>query len=264
VPGSANEPADTFSRKHGITVKNVSDQIEGIPLLVIAEIQSNNHPDPSYLESWGFRVDLQENLSLALRQLDEEDYSGIILDLWFSGDGGLEALMRIRPIFAQPIFVFASRFEPTDRLMAYEMGADDFLTNELSPREFVTRVRAGIKRRGNHEARSDTSDTLISVQDLQLNTRSRTAFRAGNRLTLTRVEFEILAALMRRPGCVFTREILLESTAQDPYAVLDRTVDVHITALRRKLQDSAHNPKYIHTIRGVGYSLLESSAGRTS
>jgi DNA-binding response OmpR family regulator len=243
-------------------VKNVSDQIEGVPLLLIAENQSENHPDTSYLESWGFRVDRQENLSLALRQLDEEDYSGVILDLWFSGDSGLETLMRIRPIFAQPIFVFASRFESTDRLMAYEMGADDFLTNELSPRELVTRVRAGIRRRDRHQTPSDMTDTLMIVQDLQLNTLSRTAFRAGDQLSLTRVEFEILAALMRRPGRVCTREILLESTAQDPYAVLDRTVDVHITALRRKLQDSARSPQYIHTIRGVGYSLLESSTDR--
>jgi DNA-binding response OmpR family regulator len=245
-------------------VKNVSDQMEGIPLLVIAEKQAEDHPDTRYLESWGFRVDRQENLSLALRQLDEEEYSGVILDLWFSGDGGLEALMRIRPVFAQPIFVYASRFESTDRLMAYEMGADDFLTSELSSRELVTRVRAGIKRSGNYQARSETSDTLMIVQDLQLNTRSRTAFRAGDQLSLTRVEFEILAALMRRPGRVCTREILLESTAQDPYAVLDRTVDVHITALRRKLQDSARSPQYIHTIRGVGYSLIESSIGRRS
>ena len=241
-----------------------SDQARGIPLLVIGAEKSEYNLDTSYLESWGFRVDRQEDLSLALHQLDEEKHSGVILDLWFSGDGGLDALMRIRPLFPLPIFVFASRFESTDRLMAYEMGADDFLSNKLSPRELATRVRAGIRRCGKQQAPTDTTDTLMIVQDLQLNTLSRTAFKAGDQLSLTRVEFEILATLMRRPGRVCTREILLESTAQDPFAVLDRTVDVHITALRRKLRDSARSPQYIHTIRGIGYSLLESSAVRRS
>ena len=247
---------------NGSKMNNTLAQFEGIPLLAIIEDKLGSQLDSSYLKSWGFRLERQENMSLAFQQIQEEDYSAVLLDLWISGNRGLDALIRIRSVFEPPIFVIASRFESADRIMAYEMGADDFLTTELSPREIVARVRGGIKRHGDYQAHSGTTDTLLIAQDLQLNISSRTVFRKGDCLSLTRVEFEILATLMRRPGRICTREILLESTTQDPYAVLDRTVDVHITSLRRKLQDNARNPKYIHTTRGVGYSLLVSARAR--
>ena len=234
-------------------------QIGEIQLLELVETETEDRPYASYLEERGFRIDCRQDLSLAIRLLNDENYSGLILNLSNSGGSGLDVLRQIRSVFLQPIFVFASQFESIDRIVAYEMGADDFLTNDLSLRELVTRVRAGIRR---CSSGVPNPEAVLLVQDLQLSPNARTVFRDGVCINLTPIEFDMLAALMRRPGTVCTREMLLEATDQDPYAVLDRTADVHIAALRRKLQDSARSPKYIRTVRGIGYSLREFSLGQ--
>ncbi len=229
------------------------DQIGEVSLLELGASDSQPCPYGSYFEERGFRIDRRADLSVAVQRLKEVSYSGVMLNLSSSSGCGLDALMQIRSIIEQPIFVFAARYESIDRIVAYEMGADDFLTSELSLRELVARVRAGIRRRSHG---GTDPEAVMLVQDLQLNPGARTAYRDGERLSLTPIEFDMLASLMRRPGNVCTREMLMEATDQDAYAVLDRTVDVHIAALRRKLQDSAQHPKYIQTVRGVGYSLL--------
>lgn len=184
---------------------------------------------------------------LAAARRDRPDL--IVLDVMLPGVDGLTVCRILRKESAVPIILLTARGMETDRIIGLETGADDYIVKPFSLGEFLARVRAAL-RRGQTTAGSPRE--LISG-DLRLDLQGRRAYLKERELALTPREFDLLAALMRSPGVVLTRELLLASVWGDPYPGETRTVDVHISWLRKKIESDPNEPARITTVRGVGY-----------
>ncbi len=179
----------------------------------------------------------------------------IILDLVLPDGSGLDFLRALRARSDVPVIVLTSRDEETDRVVGLEMGADDYVLKPFSPREVVARVRAVLRRfRGD---RPPEEPPLEGPGGLRVDPRTRRAALAGKELALSRTEFNLLAAFVKAPGRVFERSQLLDAVWGSDVVVGDRTVDVHVKALRRKLEEAGGDPKLLETVRGVGYRLRD-------
>ena len=179
----------------------------------------------------------------------------IILDLVLPDGSGLDFLRALRARSDVPVIVLTSRDEETDRVVGLEMGADDYVLKPFSPREVVARVRAVLRRfRGD---RPQEEPPLQGPGKLRVDPRTRRATLAGAELALSRTEFNLLAAFLKAPGRVFERSQLLDAVWGSDVVVGDRTVDVHVKALRRKLEEAGGDPKLLETVRGVGYRLRD-------
>jgi DNA-binding response OmpR family regulator len=184
----------------------------------------------------------------------------VILDLVLPDGSGLDFLRGLRAKSDVPVIVLTSRDEETDRVVGLEMGADDYVLKPFSPREVVARVRAVLRRvRGDRpQPEADTVEPPIEGPGrLRVDPRSRRASVGDTELALSRTEFNLLAAFLRAPGRVFERGQLLDAVWGSDVVVGDRTVDVHVKALRRKLEDAGGDPKLLETVRGVGYRLKD-------
>ncbi|MDX1951687.1 MAG: response regulator transcription factor [Verrucomicrobiota bacterium] len=208
-----------------------------------------------YLEPMGYSVELAHNGLNGVERADQEPWAAIILDVMLPGIDGFEALKRIRTRTDAPVLMLTARGEEADRIVGLELGADDYLPKTFSSRELLARLRA-VTRRGNRKAVSNDLEPDLIVNALRLNPSTRTALLDNQPLLLTAVEFDLLASLMRAPGRVKTREQLLEEVRERDYEVFDRSIDVHIASLRRKLKDDAREPRFIKTVRAVGYTLI--------
>ena len=206
----------------------------------------------------GFRIETAADFKSAVRKLVESRFVGVLLDLVQPENDGLELLLCLRRNYRLPILVFAQTSQEADRIFAYEMGADDFLSALVSRRELAARVQSVISRATMTSLQHSERADLSFVQDLQIDVRSRRALKGGIVLQLTSLEFDLLAILIRRAGRVSSRESLLSAISDGDYSVLERTIDVHIASLRRKLGDESKNPKYIRTVRGIGYQMIDS------
>ncbi len=202
----------------------------------------------------------------SLREAEERAASAdlLILDLVLPDGNGLDFLRRLRARSDVPVIVLTSRDEETDRVVGLEMGADDYVLKPFSPREVAARVRAVLRRsRAAVSAQSeggsepDTEPALDGPGGLRVDPRTRRASVNGREVALSRTEFNLLAAFLKSPGRVFERSHLLDAVWGSEVVVLDRTVDVHIKALRRKLEESGGDPKLLETVRGVGYRLRD-------
>ncbi|MFN2283566.1 MAG: response regulator transcription factor [Anaerolineae bacterium] len=206
----------------------------------------------SYLEKGGFRALTASNGKEALFVARHEKPDLVVLDLQMPEMDGLEFTRRVRA--EQPdiaIIMLTARVEEMDRILGLELGADDYMTKPFSPRELVARVRAVLRR--SQVAPAPTE--VLQVEDLRLDKGRREATLAGERLDLTPTEFDLLAALMSAPGRAFSRADLLEAVQGVAFEAYERTIDAHIKNLRHKLEPDPANPRYITTVRGVGYRL---------
>jgi DNA-binding response OmpR family regulator len=189
----------------------------------------------------------------ALARFDEQIFDLVVLDVMLPRMDGLEVCRRLRAKGETvPIIMLTAKSEEIDKVLGLELGADDYITKPFSMREFRSRVKAALRRSG--MARTDTDDERpIEVRGLRIDPGKRTVARNGDVVPTTYVEFEILQALARSPGRVFTRDMLLarvwgDSAYRDP-----RTIDVHIRHLREKIEADPKEPEYLFTVRGVGY-----------
>jgi DNA-binding response OmpR family regulator len=189
----------------------------------------------------------------ALARFDEQIFDLVVLDVMLPRMDGLEVCRRLRAKGETvPIIMLTAKSEEIDKVLGLELGADDYITKPFSMREFRSRVKAALRRSG--MARNDTDDERpIEVRGLRIDPGKRTVSRNGEVVPTTYVEFEILQALARSPGRVFTRDMLLarvwgDSAYRDP-----RTIDVHIRHLREKIEADPKEPEYLFTVRGVGY-----------
>jgi two-component system, OmpR family, alkaline phosphatase synthesis response regulator PhoP len=183
----------------------------------------------------------------------------LVLDLMLPGMDGLELTRRLKgdsPAAELPIIMLSAKGEEADIVTGLELGADDYITKPFSPRVLVARVRSVLRRRTSPPA--DTDDVL-QIHDLVIHPGRRSVTMAGQALDLTFTEFQVLAFLARRPGWVFTRTQIVDAVRGDDYPVTDRSVDVQVVGLRKKMGAAGH---YIETVRGVGYRFKEKSASR--
>jgi len=181
-----------------------------------------------------------------------------VLDVMLPGLDGFEVLRRIRTQSDVPVLMLTARGEEPDRIVGLELGADDYLPKTFSPRELLARLRAVTRRstRATPEA-EDTAEADLVLGPLHLNAGARLAVLDDQPLDLTPVEFDLLHSLARARGRVKSREQLLDEIRERDYDVFDRSIDVHISALRRKLGDDAREPRFIKTVRSAGYLFLK-------
>lgn len=209
-----------------------------------------------YLERGGFRVLTAGDGESALRLARLERPNLMVLDLMLPGIDGLDIVRVLRgdpALHRMAVIMLTARVEEGDRLVGLELGADDYVTKPFSPRELVARVRAVLRR---SEGESSYTPTL-RAGELSIDLERRTV-RNGNRVVeLTATEFDLLAVLARHPGRPFTRGQLVEQVYNNDFEGYDRTIDAHIKNLRRKIEDDAHNPKYIQMVYGIGYKFAE-------
>jgi DNA-binding response OmpR family regulator len=204
-----------------------------------------------YLQQGGFDVVTARDGATGLQLASAGDASLIVLDLMIPGLTGIEVCRRLRASSTVPILMLTARVSEDDRLAGFDAGADDYVPKPFSPREVVARVQALLRRTAGAPS---TPPVPIAVGDLEIDLWAKQVRLAGRTVALTATEFRILAALARHPGRVFTREELIGRVFGPDYEGLDRTVDVHITNLRRKLEPG-REPRYVLTAHGLGYRL---------
>jgi DNA-binding response OmpR family regulator len=209
----------------------------------------------SYLIDEGYDVAEAHDGESALLVADS-DLDLVILDIGLPGIDGIDVLRELRSRSDVPVILVTARAEETDRLIGLSVGADDYVTKPFSPRELVLRVKA-ILRRSSHLV--DRPDGVIRFDDLTIDTGARVVEVDGEEPELTALEFDLLVALSDAPGLVLTRRQLIERVWGWDFVGDERVVDVHIRNLRRKLGDDAIEPRFITTVRGVGYKFTAPS-----
>jgi two-component system response regulator CpxR len=208
-----------------------------------------------YLEPMGYEVQVAHNGPHGLEMIVKGDYQAVILDVMMPEMDGFEVLKRLRKESDIPVLMLTARGEETDRIVGLEMGADDYLPKTFSSRELLARLRAVTRRYDTLKKRQTAAATneILEFADLQIELDSRTVRLNQKQLVLTPIEYDLLACLAHSAGRVKTRDQLLDAVAGRDYDVFDRSVDVHISSLRRKLGEGPRNPKFIQTVRTVGY-----------
>ena len=205
-----------------------------------------------YLNRDGYRVITAHDGIEALRLSRESHPDLIVLDLMLPGIDGLEICRTLRAESDVPIIMLTAMTTDQDRLTGLELGADDYVTKPFSPRELAARVRAVLRR-----LPGERGPEKIEHGELTLNFLKYEASLAGKLLNLTPVEFKLLGVLAKEPGRVFSRAHIIEKAFGYDFDSFDRTIDVHILNLRRKIEPDPRHPRYIKTVYGAGYKLLE-------
>jgi two-component system alkaline phosphatase synthesis response regulator PhoP len=219
-----------------------------------------------YLEASGFRVVLAHDGQTALAQFRYERPDLVVLDLNLPGGqgglmDGLDVARAMRQDRNTPIIMLTARVEETDRIVGLELGADDYVTKPFSPRELVARVRAVLRRAPGGTA-GEAASAPVQAGDLTIDPEKRSVTRAGagaqaSAIDLTTTEFDLLLTLARTPGRVFSRMELLDRVQGAAYEGYERTIDVHVKNLRKKIEPDPRHPRYILTVYGVGYRFAE-------
>jgi len=208
-----------------------------------------------YLERAGFRVLTASNGSTALAQAHSEKPDLIILDLGLPEMDGLDVTRTLRKDSNVPIIMLTARSDETDKLIGLELGADDYITKPFSPRELVARVRVAFRRM---DSTLEAVTEMIHAADLTLDMPRMRVIAAGREFEeLTPTEFELLAAMARHPGRVFTRNQLLEAVHGIAFESYERAIDAHIKNIRHKIEPAPGEPRYILTVYGVGYKFAD-------
>ncbi|MDW8145273.1 MAG: response regulator transcription factor [Roseiflexaceae bacterium] len=207
----------------------------------------------AYLKADGFTVHTARDGKSALMLAQTLRPDLVVLDLLLPGMDGLEICRRLQRDGGPYVLMLTARAEEVDKVVGLSVGADDYLTKPFSPRELVARVKAILRRRRHTGVAVPSESTLLTFRDLQIDVARREVQRRGVPITLTAREFDLLYTLAAMPGRVFTREQLLERVWGHDFDGVDRVVDVHISLLRRKLEDDPAEPTLIQTVRGVGY-----------
>jgi DNA-binding response OmpR family regulator len=213
-----------------------------------------------YLAPFGFSVGTAYNGHDGLDKIKNEEFQAVILDVMLPGIDGFTVLKQIRQFSDVPVLMLTALGDESDRIVGLEIGADDYLPKTFSTRELLARLRAVTRRsQMNGAARKNEGDEIV-IGDIYINQATREVKVSGEAVALTALEFDLLLSLMRAAGRVLDRDTLLDAVAGRSYDVFDRSVDVHISSLRRKLGDDSKHPRYIKTIRSVGYMLVSSDA----
>jgi DNA-binding response OmpR family regulator len=205
-----------------------------------------------YLEQAGFAVSTARDGPEALMRARQERPDLIVLDLGLPGLDGFEVTRRLRRDSGVPIIMLTARGGETNTVVGLELGADDYVTKPFSPRALTARIRAVLRRHA-----GDGAAELIRAGDLVLDVPRLRATVADRPVELTATEFQLLAALARQPGRVFTRSQLLDAIHGVAFDSYERAIDAHVKNIRRKLEPDPRAPRYVLTVYGVGYRLAD-------
>ncbi len=207
-----------------------------------------------YLAPLGYEVCAAHTGTEGVERASSETWSAVILDLMLPEIDGYEVLKRIRRTSDVPVLMLTARGEEADRIVGLELGADDYLPKTFSTRELLARIRA-VTRRSVRTVIDDRKPEILAGP-LRISPDSRTAMLGDRALSLTPVEFDLLLSLARARGRVKSRDSLLEEIRDRDYEIFDRSIDVHISALRKKLGDDPKEPHFIRTVRSAGYMMV--------
>src|SRR5438105_3766691 len=210
-----------------------------------------------YLQHGGFAVLVASDGPTALRTARTGRPDLVVLDLGLPGQDGLDVARALRRDGDVPIIMLTARSEESDKLVGLELGADDYLTKPFSPKELVARVRSVLRRA---EGSKRQSERIRVGSDVSLDIPRMEARFGGRRVDLTKTEFQLLAALAREPGRVFTRAQLLDSVRGVAFESYERAIDAHVKNIRRKIEPDPRSPRYVLTVFGVGYRFAEPPA----
>ncbi|NLC69743.1 MAG: response regulator transcription factor [Desulfuromonadaceae bacterium] len=207
-----------------------------------------------YLGQEGFEVTSVHNADDGFKQSLANGFALIVLDVMLPGKSGFEVLREIRQHSRVPVIMLTARGDEVDRIVGLEMGADDYMPKPFNPRELVARIRA-IQRRTTalKPTAGEEESPLLRVGRIELDPGARTVHHSGVEVILTAVEFAFLEILLRHAGQVVTRETLAREVLGRPLSPYDRSIDVHISSLRRKIDPEQRGEEQIKTIRGIGY-----------
>ncbi|MFH2066449.1 MAG: response regulator transcription factor [Pseudomonadota bacterium] len=208
-----------------------------------------------YLLPMGYAVDAVHTGNEGLSKALTGEYHVMILDVMMPGMDGFEVLKSLRKESDMPVLMLTARGDETDRIVGLEVGADDYLPKTFSTRELLARLRAVTRRyyRPGKTSVVENHDDTIIAGNLTINPESRAVHLDGELVNLTPLEYDLLVSLAKAAGRVLTRDQLLDAVAGRSYDVFDRSIDVHISSLRRKLNDDPRDPIFIKTIRSAGY-----------
>jgi DNA-binding response OmpR family regulator len=229
-------------------------------LLLVDDDQKFCRLISDYLSRFGYEVCAVHNGTEGVQMAAADSWHAIILDVMLPGMDGFEVLQKLREQTSVPVLMLTALGEETDRIVGLELGADDYLPKTSSPRELLARLRAVLRRSARQlpEA-ADQALPDIVVGPLRINLGARVAFLADESLSLTPVEFDLLVVLAQARGRVKSREDLINAIRDRNYDIYDRSIDVHISAIRKKLHDDPKTPRFIRTVRAAGYMLLHSN-----
>jgi two-component system, OmpR family, alkaline phosphatase synthesis response regulator PhoP len=206
-----------------------------------------------YLEHSGFSVLTAPDGPTAIRTVRTVRPDLVVLDLGLPGLDGLDVTRELRRDGEVPIIMLTARAEESDKLVGLELGADDYVTKPFSPKELVARVRAVLRR----SASLRSPPSRVKAGDLELDLARMEARVGGRPVDLTRTEFQLLAAMARQPGRVFTRAQLLGAVHGVAFESYERAIDAHVKNLRRKIEPDPRSPRYLLTVFGVGYRFAD-------
>ncbi|HEY51497.1 MAG TPA: response regulator transcription factor [Dehalococcoidia bacterium] len=224
----------------------------GKRVLIVDDDQKTVELVKLYLNRDGYRVLTAYDGIEALRQARERHPDLIVLDLMLPGMDGLEVCRTLREESDVPIIMLTAKTTEQDKLTGLDLGADDYVTKPFSPKELAARVRALLRRLPGERGPSEIKNGKLIVDFGK-----HQAFLDGSSLNLTPTEFKLLGILAKEPGRVFSRAEIIDKALGYDFEGFDRTIDVHILNLRRKLEADPDHPKYIKTVYGVGYKFLE-------
>ncbi len=208
----------------------------------------------SYLDREGFDVAVAHTGPDAVNQARDGAPVLIVLDIMLPGFDGIEACRQIRQFSDAYIIMLTARDEEMDKVLGLSMGADDYLVKPFSPRELIARVRAMLRRP--RTASDNDATELYTVGTLTMDAQGRSLTLDGHEVELTRTEFDLLAAMMAHPRAVLTRRQMIDAVWGPGWYGDEHVVDVHIGHVREKIGDAAAEPKFIRTVRGVGYGMV--------
>ncbi len=207
-----------------------------------------------YLAPEGFSVESVAEGNKGLERALNGDHLLVVLDVMLPGLNGFEVLRRIRAKSKIPVLLLTARGEDVDRIVGLEIGADDYLPKPFNPRELVARIRAILRRtRTVDKMSAPPPSEILHVGDVELDSGSRTVRLKGKPVDLTSVEFGLLQVLLREAGQVVPRERLTDIVLSRKFSPFDRSIDMHVSKIRKKLGDSDNGSGHIKTVRGVGY-----------
>lgn len=206
-----------------------------------------------YLGRYGFHVTAMHRGDTGLDTALSNSYTLILLDVMLPGLDGFEVLKRIRAASSTNVLLLTARGEDIDRIVGLEIGADDYLPKPFNPRELLARMRAVLRRSSNAAVKKE--DSVLRIAGLELDPAARIVLQNGKKVELTDVEFGLLEALMHSPGKVIPREELAENVLGRKFHPFDRSLDMHVSRMRKKLNENDASDELVKTIRGVGYQL---------